>query len=286
MAKTIKFNIKLDGRAVRDLEGLREHFNVCEVLDYFRSGLLARWLSVREYEAESKELAKLRADDEIRAIARSLVEIFGIENDRKKIDEAIEIFAYEQKIAERNKIHAENNSKKLDIIKDYHNGYFELLETLKKTSEMPKLKAAAGVLVGQYLALFALDFRRLFSSLKADNPKALFPLMMLEDVRKFWLEFAKEMPAPTSMQKILGDELVVVKRDTDAVFDKIEPQETKIMVLHLCSKASGGEAAFIKDATDYKQKLADKDVNGKFPILDGLEYNTKNAANYCYYIKL
>lgn len=47
MAKTIKFNLILDGYPVRNLEGLQEHFSIEDILKYFRNGLLLRWLKVR-----------------------------------------------------------------------------------------------------------------------------------------------------------------------------------------------------------------------------------------------
>ena len=49
MAKTVKFNLILDGFPVRNLEGLREHFSIEDMLEYYNNGLLVKWLDVRGY---------------------------------------------------------------------------------------------------------------------------------------------------------------------------------------------------------------------------------------------
>ena len=50
MAKTIKFNLICDNTPVRTIEDLQNNFSIEDVLDYYRNGLLCRWLKVRGYE--------------------------------------------------------------------------------------------------------------------------------------------------------------------------------------------------------------------------------------------
>ena len=52
MAKTIKFNLVCDGNSVRTLEDLKNNFSIEDVLEYYKSGLLLRWLNVRGFEEE------------------------------------------------------------------------------------------------------------------------------------------------------------------------------------------------------------------------------------------
>jgi len=52
MAKTIKFNLICDNTPVRTIEDLQNNFSIEDVLDYYRNGLLCRWLKVRGYEEE------------------------------------------------------------------------------------------------------------------------------------------------------------------------------------------------------------------------------------------
>ena len=55
MAKTIKFNLICDNTPVRTIEDLQNNFSIEDVLDYYRNGLLCRWLKVRGYEEELKK---------------------------------------------------------------------------------------------------------------------------------------------------------------------------------------------------------------------------------------
>ena len=59
MAKTIKFNLILDGYPVRTLEELQEHFSLEDMANYFENGLLERWLEVRGYEDELKAVREI-----------------------------------------------------------------------------------------------------------------------------------------------------------------------------------------------------------------------------------
>ena len=58
MAKTIKFNLICDNTPVRTIEDLQNNFSIEDVLDYYRNGLLCRWLKVRGYEEELKKVEK------------------------------------------------------------------------------------------------------------------------------------------------------------------------------------------------------------------------------------
>ncbi len=58
MAKTIKFNLICDNTPVRTIEDLQNNFSIEDVLNYYRNGLLCRWLKVRGYEEELKRWKK------------------------------------------------------------------------------------------------------------------------------------------------------------------------------------------------------------------------------------
>lgn len=59
MAKTIKFNLICDNTPVRTIEDLQNNFSIEDVLDYYRNGLLCRWLKVRGYEEELKKVEEI-----------------------------------------------------------------------------------------------------------------------------------------------------------------------------------------------------------------------------------
>ncbi|WP_270657721.1 hypothetical protein [Aeromonas sp. Y293-4] len=63
MTKTIKFNLIVDGKPIRNLDELRENFNIEDVLAFYRNGLLSRWLESRDLTEEFSELKTISEDD-------------------------------------------------------------------------------------------------------------------------------------------------------------------------------------------------------------------------------
>ena len=77
MAKTIKFDLPIDGVKVATLDDLRDHFTT-EIIKHFRSGLLARWLRSRSMTHELAAVEALTACDDV-AILKELCRIFEVE---------------------------------------------------------------------------------------------------------------------------------------------------------------------------------------------------------------
>ena len=88
--KQIKFDLPLDGEKVATLDELRDHFTV-EILEHFRSGLLARWLRVRDLVAELKSVEQLAVDgtDDDAGALKALCGIFEVEADDGSIKAAL-----------------------------------------------------------------------------------------------------------------------------------------------------------------------------------------------------
>lgn len=78
MAKKERFVLEMaDGTNVRDLDALKEHFDVESVAKYFREGKLLIWLEDRYYDDEVTALENLSADD--KDLEQKLCAIFGVE---------------------------------------------------------------------------------------------------------------------------------------------------------------------------------------------------------------
>lgn len=63
MTKAIKFNLILDGKPVRNLDELRDNFNIEDILTSYRNGSLKRWLETRGLEEELSKLKNIPDDD-------------------------------------------------------------------------------------------------------------------------------------------------------------------------------------------------------------------------------
>ena len=103
-AKKIKFPLKLkDDFPARNLEELKQHFDLDKIVTYFLDGKLLTWLEARYYDIEAKAVRELKKNDE--QLPQKLSQIFGIAN--SEFDEHIDL----ESVEERNR--------KLAILRQY-----------------------------------------------------------------------------------------------------------------------------------------------------------------------
>lgn len=77
MAKVKIPLVMKNGEKAKDMESLREHFDVETVVGYFLDGKLSKWLDDRYYEEEAEAVTQLEKDDP--QLASKLCSIFGVE---------------------------------------------------------------------------------------------------------------------------------------------------------------------------------------------------------------
>lgn len=87
MAKKERFTLDMaDGTQVRDLDALKEHFDIETVAKYFHNGKLRTWLNDRYYDDEATAIENLSADD--KDFAKKLCAIFGVESEEEVLRRA------------------------------------------------------------------------------------------------------------------------------------------------------------------------------------------------------
>lgn len=285
MAKTIKFNLILDNHPVRNIEGIQEHFSIEDMLKYFDNGLLLRWLKVRGYDKQYDEVKSIDRSLDNKQIILELIQIFEVvKMDLEDIEKAISILSYLDEQKELNQIYKENSYEVKQIIDDYHNGYYEVIRHMEDNREnMALLKADAMEIERTYLGLFKLNYYGLYFRLLNFAPKAIFAILTRDSFRKFWIgeeankkiyaSIKKELLDTAKIGEILGDDLKIVRRNTQAMWDQIERPEVKLMVIRIAS------GTFVKNAGEFSEKLSYLDVNDKLLKFNGLEYQCNNA-NY------
>ena len=188
MAKTIKFNLICDGYPVRSLDELQEHFSIEDVLGYYKSGLLARWLMVRGYDQKLKQVKELNETEDI-AIVKALVKIFDVETDEKVIEEQTYILGYKDRQKELNERFESQKLSREAVIQDYHQGYEDnIRRILEHRDDMAVIKAAIQDIDENYRLLFDVDYRILFNIFYQHAPMALFAMLMQDHMRKKYLQ--------------------------------------------------------------------------------------------------
>lgn len=308
MAKTIKFNLILDNYPVRNIEGLQEHFSIEDMLKYFENGLLLRWLNVRGYDEQYALVKNIDKSLEKKEIVKELVKIFEVvEIDDAEIEKAIGILTYLEKEKELNEIYRLNAFSKREIINDYHSGYEALITHMEENKDnMALLKADVIQMEMEYVGLFYLNYYKLYFRLLENAPKAIFVILTRAPFRKLWLGDFPALPQflfrnlsmgkeanekiyksiesllhnNAMLKSLLGDDLKIVKRNTQAMWDPIERPEVKLMVIKIAP------GTFVKNAGEFSEKFGDADVNNKFLLFNGLEYQCNNEANELLYMEV
>lgn len=222
----------------------------------------------------------------------SLVKIFEVADlDRADIEKAVSILTYLDEEKKQNAKYKENARAKERIIADYHFGYRALINHMKEQKEnMALLKAAAIQMEKEYLGLFELNYYELYFYLVKYAPKAVFAILTRDALRKYWLgekankkiyeSIKTSLLVSAHAKKILGADLKVVKRNTQAMWDPIEKPEVNVMVISIKN------GTFIKNAGNFSEKLGYDDVEGKLLKLNGLEYQCNNARYELLYMEV
>jgi len=308
MAKTIKFNLILDNKPIRDIKGLQENFCINDVLEFYKKGLLQKWLKVRGFD---EYLNKVNEIKDNKPIIIQLIKIFDIEESDKEINET----TYSLDFWNERKVELQEWNKKdckvKDIIADYHNGYDTLKgQIIENKEDMPFMKNATKEVFDKYLEIFKIDYKYFFNEFKNEVPFIIYAVLMNENLRKFFLEnkdifkitksvFINDTLAKrkrlynifdddnggddkTRIRSEINDKIKqhIFRGITDGYWKDLETVNTKIMVLSIPA------GTFITTPDKPKEELSVEDVNGKFIIMDGLLYKSNVDTESIVYMEV
>ncbi len=163
MPKKIKFNLICDGVPIRNKRELQEHFNASDILDYFFTGILHRWLEVRdEKEAYEKvfelygSLSESGNDRDIeRKVILRLLDIFNVQPDEQAIYDCLYI-RERQRDAEKHKTDFSIDSQ-VEFLRSQTDKYKEISDRLVEAD----LKYIAGItkeISDMYYPFFELNY--------------------------------------------------------------------------------------------------------------------------------
>ena len=138
----IKFDLIMDGCPVRNLDDVRCHFSMEDILKCYYNGFLARWLLVKGYmeELEAVESIDLRASDG--EVLKELIRIFRIDAEEGAVDTAVGVLAY---LYEERELYNEYHKDVLlrkRVIEDYLQGYERLMSNMADHKDQEALLRA------------------------------------------------------------------------------------------------------------------------------------------------
>ncbi len=291
MAKTIKFNLVLDGNPVRTIEDLQGNFSIEDILRYYKNGLLKRWLDVRGYEKYSAAVSSIKPGLPDNKVIKDLAKAFEMPIAHEDIDKAAVILSYLEQQKARESQYKENAKNTRQIITDYFNNYNALIKHIEDNRDKIEiLKADAIEIERTYFRLFVVSRRALFYRLKESAPKMIYVLLTREALQPFLIgEDADEdvvstiqssFKFPKAIGDILGDDAITVRPNTDGNWDPIEPKGKKVMVLYL------SEGSYIRSSDNRGEKYSSTDINGAFKLLDGVDYQCPIKTNQLIYMEV
>lgn len=295
MAKTIKFNLICDGKAVRNLEDLRNNFVIEDILEYYKNGLLTRWLTVRGYNEELEKVKGIKAVGDSSSI-RELIKIFNISTDSAEIEKDIYILEYLNEKKRKQDMYRKTAAENSEIVKDYFNGYTRRVkEILDHSDDMTLIKDRLRIIDNDFNLLFQKDCRNLFYTFYKRAPMAIFAMLLRDNMKKRLIPAENEEKMSddkkkmyTSIQSlldysnlkpILGDNLLEFSGDTRPYWKIVEPAGKEFMILSMGArkniKSYGGNK-------EYDQA----GVNYRFIKLNGIEYQSDSATDQLLYMEV
>lgn len=303
MTKTIKFNIIVDSKPIRDLEGLRENFNIDDIYSLYERRVLHRWLEVRGFDEHLKKVGAIKSVDEIE-ITKSLISIFGVKEDNEGIKKSV--YAIQSRKEEKlllGKLEKLSFSK-MEVIKSYFSGYDNLLrDIIEKKEDFAFIKNSIKIIGKDYYVIFKYRYIDFYYQMIAQAPLAIFSVLMHQALRKYYIaeEVDHEILSVFNekLKKLLKieysqTELISFRLDdnsedlmkdktylnnhfkmfggvTDGYWKDIpETKEKKIMLIHVKN------GNFVRSCGKNGEELTEKDVFLKFPIVNGVDYKSNS----------
>lgn len=194
MAKKIKFNLRCDGNPIRTIEDLQNNFLIEDILSYYENHLLQKWLDVRGYTTYLEEVNAITSEDNLE-IAKSLAEIFEIEEDPKNIEEDLCILKYKKEKEESNSLYKSIEEAQKNAVNDFFAEYEELRANILKFENKFStivLKSNIDRIAENYFELFSMQYIEIFWELyKQESYIAIFCMIMNPKIRSLYISKKK-----------------------------------------------------------------------------------------------
>ncbi|MEA1969771.1 MAG: hypothetical protein U9N77_16330, partial [Thermodesulfobacteriota bacterium] len=142
-------------------------------------------------------------------------------------------------------------------------------EILKKND--PIFSTLENTAYGYYLHYVAYNDVETLIKYKKERKKE-FEIKKTEGIKEFEIKKTEGINIPSYIMPFSGK--------TDSYWKDLEPQGKKYLIIRM------EPGNFVRNAGKAKEELSADDVNGKFPILDGIDYKSNNADHVLYYMEV
>jgi len=187
MSKAIKFNLIVDAKPIRTIEQLRENFNIDDILEHYESGVLQRWLQVRDYKECLKKVIEINNQDKIR-IAYELVRIFDATKTDEEIKNSLYYLEFRKNKEEQLKHLEKNKFNCIEVVADHYANYKNVLNMIiEKKDDFAYIKQSVKEIETNYLELFEFSHMAFYEKMTKNAPLAIFAALMNESLRNYFI---------------------------------------------------------------------------------------------------
>jgi len=318
MAKTIKFNLILNGESIRNLEGLKNNFSIEDILEVYFNGLLNKWLYVRGYDNHLEKVRRISSERN-RGIIEELIRIFEIESDSEKIRESLQILDFKNAKKFLLDKYETLDFRAQSIIDEYHSGYSTLIGTIIENKDnMPEIKSCVNKIEESYIHLFKFNYYELFQKLIEVAPKAIFVFLMNDSLRNYYAPPARcfensdldqaflaigelysnegifsditgmkvlynellRMMKKDWLKRVLNTDLKSFRGHTDGYWRDVEPEYRRFLIL------SAEPGNYVRNSGAYGHQISSDILNSGFIITNGIDYKSNNENHELLYLEV
>lgn len=187
MSKVIKFNLIVDGKSIRTIDQLKENFNVDDVLEHYESGVLQRWLQVREYEEYLIKVMEINNQDKIKT-AYELVLIFDVAKTDEEIKGSLYYLEFKKNAEEQIKNLEKNRFNCIEVVADHYTNYKNVLKMIiERKDDFSYIKQSINEIESSYLELFEFSYMDFYEKMTRNAPLAIFATLMNESLRNYFI---------------------------------------------------------------------------------------------------
>ena len=316
MLKRIKFNLLLGNKYCKNLEDVKNNFNIHDILDYFDKGILEKWLTAQNLNDVNEKVSAIDKNADIYKKVNSLMEIFYEDEDENNIKEmskeATYMIEFENKRKDDLEVFSKNNFKEKEVIDNYFKNYEDIINLIiEKKEDYEFIKESVKNISDNFMNAFEYNYFNLFKKLISN--KCIFGILSFfinektkdyffidktivksideifthssgslkafnKDVLMEYEESEGKSSDENEKQKsnYLLNKIKCYSQDTKKHFSTVV-EDKKCLILHI---DSGCNVTSFKDKS---KEYGYEDINNKFLILDGITYmGTSESAQLVY----
>jgi hypothetical protein len=306
MPKNIKFALMMNGQEVRTVDDLKNNFHAQDMLALYQGGVLRRWLKAEGLEEYGEALDIIEADTlDTAGILSALAAVF-LDSPEVSLEGVAHYIDFLQKNANAVQELRQGEFERESVIGAYHKEYYSLKgEMIDREYDMFFAREAVKQISEQYLELFILDFKTFISEMKEQSPAVIFTLLTNAKIRELLKEKNLESEVVRIAKELLNspyfsafipfknnvphehtiDTLIKTSyKDTDGAWDDIEPDTSKqYMIMNMPESCKARDFSLRKDIEKRVEINSTKALE-EFPIVNGIEYNSRNATEPLIYM--